>query len=44
MHEGNMSDTNTRSAEEIAAHEEQLDTIAGSSGGQVLWRTLAGTE
>ena len=32
------------SAEEIAAHEEQLDTIAGSSGGQVLWRTLAGTE
>ncbi len=31
----------TASAQELAAHEEQLDAIAQSSGGKVLWRELA---
>jgi DNA polymerase-3 subunit epsilon len=32
------------SAEEIAAHEVQLEAIAGSSGGKVLWRDFANPE
>jgi DNA polymerase-3 subunit epsilon len=32
------------SAEEIAAHEVQLEAIAGSSGGKVLWRDFANSE
>ena len=31
------------SAEELAAHEAQLEAIAASSGGRVLWRELADT-
>jgi DNA polymerase-3 subunit epsilon len=32
------------SLEDIAAHEAQLDVIASSSGGKVLWRDLAERE
>ncbi len=31
------------SAEELAAHEEQLEAIASASGGKVLWKELAGS-
>ena len=32
----------TASSEELAAHEAQLEAIAGASGGKVLWRDLSG--